>query len=71
MNHFFEIIKNPRWEDFNFKHWRTGNRFTYFGDGRAPVEAKGLPLGWYMSGNAFKEEEPANFPVVDGTPDRF
>ena len=42
-----EIMKQPRYEDFDYK-FRTRNRFRYFGDGRAPVEAKGEPLGWYM-----------------------
>lgn len=47
VNHFMEVIKEPRYEDYAFT--RAGpNRFTYFGDGRAPVEAKGEPLGWYM-----------------------
>ncbi|KAK7427365.1 hypothetical protein QQZ08_006134 [Neonectria magnoliae] len=47
VNHFMEIIKEPRYEDYVFQA-KGRNRFTYFGDGRAPVEAKGEPLGWYM-----------------------
>lgn len=47
VNHFMEIIKEPRFEDFDFK-FAGPNRFTYFGDGRAPKEAKCEPLGWYM-----------------------
>ncbi|KAF5010117.1 hypothetical protein FDECE_3703 [Fusarium decemcellulare] len=47
VNHFMEIIRQPRYEDYTIKS-RSRNRFTYFGDGRAPVEAKGEPLGWYM-----------------------
>ncbi|KJR80508.1 cyclohexanone monooxygenase [Sporothrix schenckii 1099-18] len=47
VNHFMEIIKEPRFEDFTFK-FAGPNRFTYFGDGRSPKEAKGEPLGWYM-----------------------
>lgn len=47
VNHFLEIMREPRYEDFEFKY-RSRNRFTYFGDGRAPVEARGEPLGWYM-----------------------
>ncbi|KAI5857328.1 FAD/NAD(P)-binding domain-containing protein [Durotheca rogersii] len=47
VNHFLEIIKHPRYEDFIFKY-KSRNRFTYFGDGRSTKEAKGLPLGWYI-----------------------
>lgn len=47
VNHFLEIMKQPRYEDFVFKY-KLRNRFRYFGDGRSTKEAKGLPLGWYM-----------------------
>ncbi|CAK7236354.1 hypothetical protein SBRCBS47491_009609 [Sporothrix bragantina] len=47
VNHFMEIIKEPRFEDYTFTY-AGPNRFTYFGDGRAPKEAKGEHLGWYM-----------------------
>ncbi|OAA54251.1 Flavin monooxygenase-like protein [Niveomyces insectorum RCEF 264] len=47
VNHFMEIIKEPRYEDYAFTY-PGRNRFTYFGDGRSPKEAKGEPLGWYM-----------------------
>lgn len=47
VNHFMEIMRRPRYEDFDYK-FRTRNRFRYFGDGRAPVEARGEHLGWYM-----------------------
>ncbi len=47
VNHFMEIIREPRFEDYAITY-ETPNRFTYFGDGRAPKEAKGEPLGWYM-----------------------
>jgi len=40
-------MKQPLYEDFKYKY-KTRNRFRFFGDGRAPVEAKGEPLGWYM-----------------------
>ena len=48
VNHFMEIIRQPRYEDFIVKS-KDRNRFKYFGDGRAPVEAKGEQLGWYMN----------------------
>ncbi|KIW13026.1 hypothetical protein PV08_08213 [Exophiala spinifera] len=47
VNHFMEIMKRPRFEDFKYTY-RTRNRFRYFGDGRSPVEARGEHLGWYM-----------------------
>lgn len=47
VNHFLEIMQEPRYEDFVFKY-TSRNRFRYFGDGRSPKEAKGEHLGWYM-----------------------
>ncbi|OIW22564.1 FAD/NAD(P)-binding domain-containing protein [Coniochaeta ligniaria NRRL 30616] len=47
VNHFLEVMKQPLYEDFRYKY-KTRNRFRFFGDGRAPAEAKGEPLGWYM-----------------------
>jgi len=47
VNHFLETLKQPRYEDFVYKH-RSRNRFRYSGDGLAPNEAKGLPLGSYV-----------------------
>jgi hypothetical protein len=47
VNHFMEIIKEPRYEDFSYRY-KGRNRFKYFGDGRSPKEAKGEHLGWYM-----------------------
>ncbi|KAF5010123.1 hypothetical protein FDECE_3709 [Fusarium decemcellulare] len=48
VNHFLQILKQPRFEDFEYKY-RSRNRFRYFGDGRAENEAKGQPLGAYIS----------------------
>ncbi|KAH8810611.1 hypothetical protein F5884DRAFT_875183 [Xylogone sp. PMI_703] len=51
VNHFIEIMRSPRYEDWIVKS-KAKNRFRYFGDGRSPVEANGLPLGWYMGSEA-------------------
>ncbi|CEN60361.1 hypothetical protein ASPCAL02802 [Aspergillus calidoustus] len=48
VNHFLSILKQPRFEDFEYRY-RSRNRFRYFGDGRAANEAKGQPLGAYIS----------------------
>ncbi|KAH7072085.1 hypothetical protein BKA63DRAFT_605008 [Paraphoma chrysanthemicola] len=48
VNHFLEVLRTPRYEDFAYKY-AVRNRFRYFGDGRAPLEAKGGHLGWYVS----------------------
>ncbi|EEU36632.1 uncharacterized protein NECHADRAFT_86543 [Fusarium vanettenii 77-13-4] len=48
VNHFLEALKHPRFEDFEYTY-NSRNRFRYFGDGRAACEAKGLPLGAYIS----------------------
>ncbi|KAH7084374.1 hypothetical protein FB567DRAFT_498334 [Paraphoma chrysanthemicola] len=48
VNHFLEVLRTPRYEDFEYKY-AVRNRFRHFGDGRAPLEAKGGNLGWYVS----------------------
>lgn len=45
--HFFETMKQPRWEDFNLKYM-TGNRFGYLGNGFAAREFDGSDLSWYL-----------------------
>lgn len=44
---FFDTIKSPRWEDFDFKY-TTSNRFAYFGNGFAARETDGSDLTWYL-----------------------
>lgn len=46
--HFFEVMKEVRWEDYNVR-WRTGNRFQFMGNGYTQVELS--PDGdttWYF-----------------------
>jgi hypothetical protein len=39
--HFFEVMKQPRWEDFNLTPLK-GNRFEYFGNGKDLIWCLGL-----------------------------
>lgn len=55
--HFFEIMKNPRWEDFNMSYLK-GNRFEYFGNGFHVRESNGKDLSWYLGLLDGKDEEP-------------
>ncbi|KAF3391140.1 putative sterigmatocystin biosynthesis monooxygenase stcW [Talaromyces pinophilus] len=45
--HFFETMKEPRWEDYNLKY-TTSNRFGYLGNGFAAREFDGSDLSWYL-----------------------
>nr|QFR37238.1 flavin-containing monooxygenase [Cyberlindnera americana] len=45
--HFFEVMKQPRWEDFNLTHVK-GNRYEYFGNGFHTREFSGKDLSWYL-----------------------
>lgn len=46
--HFFETMRNPRWEDYRLTY-TTPNRFGYFGNGFAAREFDGRDLSWYLS----------------------
>ena len=48
VHHFLEIVKQPRFEDFQYKH-KSRNRFKYFGDGRSTFEEKGISLGSHVT----------------------
>ncbi|KAJ5175688.1 uncharacterized protein N7482_001565 [Penicillium canariense] len=45
--HFFETMKQPRWEDYNLSY-TTSNRFGYLGNGFAAREFDGSDLSWYL-----------------------
>ncbi|EMR70578.1 putative flavin-binding monooxygenase protein [Eutypa lata UCREL1] len=45
--HFFETMRNPRWEDYRLTY-TTPNRFGYFGNGFAAREFDGRDLSWYL-----------------------
>ncbi|KAK4937018.1 hypothetical protein LTR28_009973, partial [Elasticomyces elasticus] len=46
--HFLELMSKPRWEDWMFEHFGTGNRFAYLGRGKTEREVKdGRDLAWY------------------------
>lgn len=46
--HFFELLKDVRWEDYDLK-WRTDNRFQFMGNGFSETECTvdGDPV-WYF-----------------------
>ncbi|PYI31325.1 putative dimethylaniline monooxygenase [Aspergillus indologenus CBS 114.80] len=45
--HFFETMKQPRWEDYHLRY-TTSNRFGYLGNGFAAREFDGSDLSWYL-----------------------
>lgn len=42
--HFMEVLKNPRWEDYNIRRLHK-NRFAYLGNGMTIRESKNQSLG--------------------------
>jgi hypothetical protein len=52
--HFFELLKEVRWEDYDIK-WRSGNRFQFMGNGYTWEEIKpdGDPV-WYFDDDFVK-----------------
>ncbi|KAL7931665.1 hypothetical protein V8C35DRAFT_329341 [Trichoderma chlorosporum] len=46
--HFFELIGENRWEDFDIQY-RTSNRFQYLGRGDTHREVSGGDLSWYIT----------------------
>lgn len=36
--HYFETLKEPRFEDFDIRYHRNGNRFAYLGNGYTHIE---------------------------------
>ena len=44
---WFEALREPRFEDFNYTY-ETGNRFQYFGNGFTKREVEGEDLTWYL-----------------------
>lgn len=58
--HFFETMKEVRWEDYNLKY-TTPNRFGYLGNGFAAREFDGSDLSWYLGlldGNEMQPDLP-------------
>lgn len=55
--HFFETMKEPRWEDYNLKY-TTSNRFGYLGNGFAAREFDGSDLSWYLGLLDGSESQP-------------
>ncbi|OAP65618.1 hypothetical protein AYL99_01590 [Fonsecaea erecta] len=39
--HFLSVIKEPRWEDYDYEYLGGKNRFSYFGTGQTKTEAEG------------------------------
>ncbi|OCT49455.1 putative sterigmatocystin biosynthesis monooxygenase stcW [Cladophialophora carrionii] len=52
--HYYELIKNPRFEDFEFTY-ASNNPWSFLGDGRTSIEAEDekqggtLDLAWYLT----------------------
>ncbi|KIX98610.1 uncharacterized protein Z520_05911 [Fonsecaea multimorphosa CBS 102226] len=46
--HFLEAMAEPRWEDWDIKY-TTGNRFSYFGNGKTSREEQVRDLGYYVT----------------------
>lgn len=55
--HFFEIMLQPRWEDYNLTY-ENDNRFAYFGNGFHAREFDNRDLSWYLGLLDGKDEEP-------------
>ncbi|KAI9933627.1 hypothetical protein MW887_008100 [Aspergillus wentii] len=55
--HFFETMKNVRWEDYELRYTTT-NRFGYLGNGFARREFDGRDLSWYLGLLEGKDEQP-------------
>jgi len=46
---YFELLKNPRWEDYEIKYGgKGGNEFGFLGNGFAMREYDGGDLSWYL-----------------------
>lgn len=47
--HYFETLKEPRYEDFDIQYMADGNRFAYLGNGYTSTELDedGNPV-WYF-----------------------
>ncbi|EME42128.1 hypothetical protein DOTSEDRAFT_89605 [Dothistroma septosporum NZE10] len=46
--HFFETMKDVRWEDYEMQYMDGPNRFAYLGNGFAARESDGRDLSWYL-----------------------
>ncbi|KAI2823342.1 hypothetical protein CBS115989_1324 [Aspergillus niger] len=60
--HFFETMKQPRWEDYNLRYTTT-NRFGYLGNGFAAREFDGSDMSWYLG--TLEGNEQAYLPDED------
>jgi hypothetical protein len=60
--HFFETMKQPRWEDYSLRYTTT-NRFGYLGNGFAAREFDGSDLSWYLG--TIGGNEQAHLPYED------
>ncbi|KAL4874222.1 hypothetical protein BJY04DRAFT_31120 [Aspergillus karnatakaensis] len=55
--HFFETMKNPRWEDYNLTY-TTSNRFGFLGNGFTVREQDGRDLTWYLGLIGGEDRQP-------------
>ncbi|KAI2996385.1 hypothetical protein CBS147346_9395 [Aspergillus niger] len=60
--HFFETMKQPRWEDYHLRYTTT-NRFGYLGNGFAAREFDGSDMSWYLG--TLEGNEQAYLPDED------
>ena len=59
--HFFDMIKEPRFEDYNWEY-ETQNRFQYMGNGFVTREFDGSDLSYYMG---LLEKEGDRLPTTE------
>lgn len=46
--HFFDLLKAPRYEDFEIVYWNQGNRFAFLGNGFSVREQDGRDITDYL-----------------------
>lgn len=58
--HFFELLKAPRYEDFEIKYWNETNRFSFLGNGFATRESDGRDITNYLGlvNDEGRDEQP-------------
>lgn len=55
--HFLELMKAPRYEDFEIKHW-SGNRFAWLGNGFEVREEDGRDITYYLGLLGDEDKQP-------------
>ena len=45
--HYVEALESPRFEDYDWEY-KSGNRWSFLGNGFSQRESLGADLGWYI-----------------------